>query len=110
MQVQRYQVFPHSALCIITLQTANHYFSIIHIFILCINHSVSEQRERPLPPQVRVAGRYVTVLLDTNSFDAVLNDTVSLDVTRNRNRLLKKIFCLQLPDIKPSSERKWTEQ
>lgn len=101
---------PHSALCIITLHTANHYFSIIHIFILYINHSVSEQQERPLPPQVRAAGRYVTVLLDANSFDAVLNDTVSLDLTRNRNLLLKKIFCLQLPDIKPSSERKWTEQ
>lgn len=60
--------------------------------------------------QVRVAGQYVTVLLDANSFDAVLNDTVFLDFTRNRNRLLKKIFFLQLPNIKPAAERKWMEQ
>ncbi|XP_070814820.1 prostacyclin synthase isoform X2 [Chaetodon trifascialis] len=59
---------------------------------------------------VRVAGRYVTVLLDANSFDAVLNDTVLLDFTRNRNQLLKRIFSLQLPSIKPTAERKWMEQ
>ncbi|KAM9362373.1 prostacyclin synthase [Symphorus nematophorus] len=59
---------------------------------------------------VRVAGRYVTVLLDANSFDAVLNDTVFLDFTRNRNQLLKRIFSLQLPSIKPTAERKWMEQ
>lgn len=61
-------------------------------------------------PQVRLAGRYVTVLLDPSSFDAVLNDTVSLDLSRSRNLLLKKIFFLQLPDIKPSSAQKWNEQ
>lgn len=59
---------------------------------------------------VRVAGHYVTVLLDANSFDAVLNDTVSLDFTRHKNQLLKRIFSLQLPSIKPTAERKWMEQ
>uniref|UniRef100_A0A3Q3SK87 Prostacyclin synthase n=1 Tax=Mastacembelus armatus TaxID=205130 RepID=A0A3Q3SK87_9TELE len=59
---------------------------------------------------VRVAGYYVTVLLDPHSFDAVLNDTVSLDFTRNRNQLLKRVFSLQLPSIKPRAEREWMEQ
>lgn len=52
----------------------------------------------------------MTVLLDSSSFDAVLNDTVSLDMSRSRNLLLKKIFLLQLPDIKASSAQKWNEQ
>ncbi|XP_034725964.1 prostacyclin synthase [Etheostoma cragini] len=59
---------------------------------------------------VRVAGHYVTVLLDPNSFDAVMNDTIFLDFTHNRNQLLKRIFSLQLPSIKPTAERKWMEQ
>ncbi|XP_044030626.1 prostacyclin synthase isoform X2 [Siniperca chuatsi] len=59
---------------------------------------------------VCVAGKYVTVLLDPNSFDAVLNDTVFLDFTGNRNQLQKTIFSLQLPSIKPTAERKWMEQ
>ncbi|XP_040890960.1 prostacyclin synthase [Toxotes jaculatrix] len=59
---------------------------------------------------VRVAGLYVTVLLDSNSFDTVINDTEHLDFTRNRNQLLKRIFSLQLPNIKPTAERKWMEQ
>ncbi|XP_070758113.1 prostacyclin synthase [Enoplosus armatus] len=59
---------------------------------------------------VRVAGYYVTVLLDPNSFDAVLNDTVFLDFTRNRNQLLKRIFSLQLPSITPAAERQWMER
>ncbi|XP_071350251.1 prostacyclin synthase isoform X2 [Trachinotus anak] len=59
---------------------------------------------------VRVAGHYVTVLLDPNSFDAVINDTVFLDFTRNRQQLLKRIFSLQLPSITPTAERKWMEQ
>ncbi|XP_038552254.1 prostacyclin synthase [Micropterus salmoides] len=59
---------------------------------------------------VRIAGHYVTVLLDPNSFDAVLNDTVFLDFTRNRNLLLKRIFNLQLPSIKPTAERIWMER
>ncbi|XP_049443181.1 prostacyclin synthase [Epinephelus fuscoguttatus] len=58
---------------------------------------------------VRVAGHYVTVLLDPNSFDAVMNDTVSLDFTRNRNQLLQRIFSLQLPSVKPTAERTWME-
>ena len=60
--------------------------------------------------QVRVAGHYVTVLLDPNSFDAVINDTVFLDFTRTRNQLLKRIFSLQLPSLKSTAERKWMEQ
>uniref|UniRef100_A0A3B4WIE5 Prostacyclin synthase n=1 Tax=Seriola lalandi dorsalis TaxID=1841481 RepID=A0A3B4WIE5_SERLL len=52
---------------------------------------------------VCVAGHYVTVLLDPNSFDAIINDTVFLDFTRARNQLLKRIFSLQLPSIKPTS-------
>uniref|UniRef100_A0A3B4WLB5 Prostacyclin synthase n=1 Tax=Seriola lalandi dorsalis TaxID=1841481 RepID=A0A3B4WLB5_SERLL len=48
---------------------------------------------------VCVAGHYVTVLLDPNSFDAIINDTVFLDFTRARNQLLKRIFSLQLPKI-----------
>uniref|UniRef100_A0A4W6D6S0 Prostacyclin synthase n=1 Tax=Lates calcarifer TaxID=8187 RepID=A0A4W6D6S0_LATCA len=59
---------------------------------------------------VRVAGHYVTVLLDPNSFDAVINDSVFLDFTRTRQQLLKRIFSLQLPSIKPTAERKWMEQ
>lgn len=60
--------------------------------------------------QVRVAGKYVTVLLDPNSFDGVMNDTVCLDFTRSRNHVIKRIFSLQLPSIKPSAERQWMEQ
>lgn len=60
--------------------------------------------------QVRVAGCYVTVLLEANSFDAVLSDTVFLDFTRSKIQLLKRIFSLQLPSIEPAAERKWMEQ
>lgn len=66
--------------------------------------------QKIMSSQVRVAGHYVTVLLDANSFDAVLNDTVFLDFTNNRNQLLKRIFVLQLPSIKPTAERKWMEK
>ncbi|XP_056294323.1 prostacyclin synthase-like [Pseudoliparis swirei] len=59
---------------------------------------------------VCVAGNYVTVLLDPNSFDAVIKDTVYFDFTRNRNQLLKKVFSLQLPSITPRAERNWMEQ
>ncbi|KAG7244663.1 hypothetical protein INR49_029682, partial [Caranx melampygus] len=59
---------------------------------------------------VCVAGHYVTVLLDPNSFDAVTNDTVSLDFTRTRNQLLKRVFGLQMPNIEPAAARKWMEQ
>lgn len=63
-----------------------------------------------MPLQVRVAGHYVTVLLDPNSFDAVTSDTVSLDFTRTRNQLLKRIFGLQMPSIESTTARKWMEQ
>nr|XP_046239478.1 prostacyclin synthase isoform X2 [Scatophagus argus] len=59
---------------------------------------------------VCAAGYYVTVLLDANSFDAVLNDTVFLDFTRKKNQLLKSIFRLQPLNIKPTAEKKWMEQ
>ncbi|KAM9859514.1 prostacyclin synthase [Aulostomus maculatus] len=59
---------------------------------------------------VCVAGHHVTVLLDPNSFDAVLNDTVFLDVTRSRNQIIKRVFSLQLPSVKPTAERKWMEK
>ncbi|XP_054877218.1 prostacyclin synthase [Poeciliopsis prolifica] len=60
---------------------------------------------------VRVAGIYVTVLLDPNSFDGVLNDdTNSFDFSKRRSQLLKKIFNLQLPGDYPASERKWMEK
>ncbi|XP_029907045.1 prostacyclin synthase [Myripristis murdjan] len=46
---------------------------------------------------VRVAGRYVTVLLDPHSYDAVIDDPVSLDFTRYAQVLMDRIFNLQLP-------------
>lgn len=46
---------------------------------------------------VRAAGRYVTVLLDPHSYDAVINDPVSLDFTRYAQVLMDRIFNLQLP-------------
>ncbi|XP_061584509.1 prostacyclin synthase [Cololabis saira] len=59
---------------------------------------------------VRVAGQYMTVLLDPNSFDSVLNDTTCLDFTRIRGILIERVFGLQLLGLKPMSERKWMEQ
>lgn len=59
---------------------------------------------------VRIAGHYVTVLLDPNSFDGVLGDNISLDYTRSKKLLLQRIFCLQLPSIKPAAERRLMEQ
>ncbi|XP_037535721.1 prostacyclin synthase [Nematolebias whitei] len=58
---------------------------------------------------VCVAGHYVTVLLDPNSFDSVLSDTVSFDFSRIRGQLIKRVFSLQLPNLHPASERKWME-
>ncbi|XP_070693508.1 prostacyclin synthase-like [Pempheris klunzingeri] len=46
---------------------------------------------------VRAAGHYVTVLLDPHSFDAVINDSDSLDFTRYAQVLMERIFSLQLP-------------
>ncbi|XP_029682065.1 prostacyclin synthase isoform X2 [Takifugu rubripes] len=59
---------------------------------------------------VRVAGQYITVLLDANSFDSVLNDTVSLDFVKSKNQLLERIFFLKLPGLQPAAEREWMEQ
>ncbi|KAJ0068812.1 hypothetical protein NL108_010890, partial [Boleophthalmus pectinirostris] len=59
---------------------------------------------------VRVAGMYLTVLLDPHSFDSVLNDVGSLEVGNSRNKLLGRIFGLQLNGIKDSDERKWMEK
>uniref|UniRef100_H3C0F0 Prostaglandin I2 synthase n=1 Tax=Tetraodon nigroviridis TaxID=99883 RepID=H3C0F0_TETNG len=54
---------------------------------------------------VRVAGQYVTVVLDANSFDSVVNDTVSLDFISSKNQLLERIFHLKLPGLQPAAER-----
>lgn len=60
--------------------------------------------------QVRVAGQYVTVLLDANSFDSVLSDTVSLDFIKSKQQLLERIFFLKLPSLQPAAERQWMEK
>ncbi|KAL6111476.1 ptgis [Pungitius sinensis] len=51
---------------------------------------------------VRVAGRYVTVLLDPHSYDAVINDSDSLDFTRYAEVLMDRIFDLRLPQHQPA--------
>ncbi|KAF7661708.1 hypothetical protein LDENG_00255520 [Lucifuga dentata] len=59
---------------------------------------------------VRVAGRYVTVLLDPHSYDQVINDTVSLDFTRYAQVLMERIFNLQLPHHQLAKEKKMMKQ
>ncbi|XP_056605666.1 prostacyclin synthase [Triplophysa dalaica] len=54
---------------------------------------------------VFVAGKYVTVLLDSNSYETVLKDEDSLDATGYAKLLMKKIFDLHLPNHNPKSER-----
>ncbi|MBN3299856.1 PTGIS synthase, partial [Amia calva] len=54
---------------------------------------------------VRVAGQYVTVLLDPNSYDAVIMDSTSLDFTLYAQLLMQRIFNLQLPQHNPKTER-----
>ncbi|XP_054640067.1 prostacyclin synthase [Dunckerocampus dactyliophorus] len=54
---------------------------------------------------VCVAGHYVTVLLDPNSFDAVLNDNVHLDFSRHRQQLMMRVFGLQLPSMESTAQR-----
>lgn len=56
-------------------------------------------------PQVRVAGRYVTVLLDPNSYDTVLQNSASLDFSRYAKVLMERIFHLRLPQYDPVTER-----
>ncbi|XP_040061072.1 prostacyclin synthase [Gasterosteus aculeatus] len=51
---------------------------------------------------VRVAGRYVTVLLDPHSYDTVINDSDSLDFTRYAEVLMDRIFDLRLPHHQPA--------
>ncbi|KAK3574780.1 hypothetical protein QTP86_018304 [Hemibagrus guttatus] len=54
---------------------------------------------------VRVAGRYVTILLDPNSYDSVLHDTMSLDFSSYAQVLMDRIFNLRLPNYKPDTEK-----
>uniref|UniRef100_A0A3Q3XN09 Prostacyclin synthase n=1 Tax=Mola mola TaxID=94237 RepID=A0A3Q3XN09_MOLML len=54
---------------------------------------------------VRAAGRYVTVLLDPHSYDAVINDSDSLDFNRYAQVLMERIFNLQLPHHQPAKEK-----
>ncbi|KAG9353262.1 hypothetical protein JZ751_017838 [Albula glossodonta] len=54
---------------------------------------------------VRVAGLYVTALLDPNSYDAVLQDSVTLDFTRYAQVLMERIFRLSLPSHNASAEK-----
>ncbi|XP_030632901.1 prostacyclin synthase-like [Chanos chanos] len=54
---------------------------------------------------VRVAGRYVTVLLDPRSFDSVIRDTTSLDFSRYAQILMERIFGLQLPNHSSDKEK-----
>ncbi|XP_030634278.1 prostacyclin synthase [Chanos chanos] len=59
---------------------------------------------------VRVAGRYVTVLLDPNSYDAVLSDTTTLDRTRISQMLLQRIFDVRLPSYEAEAQRRCMER
>ncbi|XP_029990750.1 prostacyclin synthase [Sphaeramia orbicularis] len=54
---------------------------------------------------VHVVGRYVTVLLDPHSYDAVIGDSDSLDFTRYAQVLMDRIFNLQLPHHQPVKEK-----
>ncbi|XP_060724120.1 prostacyclin synthase [Tachysurus vachellii] len=59
---------------------------------------------------VCVAGHYVTVILDSNCYDAVLADTKSFDLTRYSQLLMDRIFNLQFPNYDPVSERNKVKQ
>uniref|UniRef100_A0A8C6WZ16 Prostacyclin synthase n=1 Tax=Neogobius melanostomus TaxID=47308 RepID=A0A8C6WZ16_9GOBI len=59
---------------------------------------------------VRVAGIYITVLLDPHSFDTVLDDAVSFEVGQSRVQLLARTFGLQLNGIQENDERRWMQQ
>ncbi|KAM9760093.1 prostacyclin synthase-like [Menidia menidia] len=54
---------------------------------------------------VRVAGRYVTLLLDPHSYDAVISDSDSLDFTRYAQVLMERIFNLKLPHEQPAKAK-----
>ncbi|XP_072308541.1 prostacyclin synthase [Eucyclogobius newberryi] len=59
---------------------------------------------------VRVAGMYVTVLLDPLAFDSVLDDVGSLEVGDSRDKLLRQIFGLRRNGIKDGDERRFMEK
>ncbi|KAL2091224.1 hypothetical protein ACEWY4_013487 [Coilia grayii] len=59
---------------------------------------------------VRAAGRYVTVLLDPNMYDAVLSDTEALDFKSVSKVLMQRMFSLTMPNHDPASERAWMKQ
>ncbi|XP_066521557.1 prostacyclin synthase isoform X2 [Hoplias malabaricus] len=59
---------------------------------------------------IRVAGQYITVLMDSNCYDDVLKDTHSLDLTRYVQVLMERIFSLRLPHPDPVFEKKMLEQ
>nr|XP_015815316.2 prostacyclin synthase [Nothobranchius furzeri] len=54
---------------------------------------------------VRVAGRYVTWLLDPHSYDAVIDDPDSLDFACYAQVLMERIFNLQLPPQQPAKAK-----
>ncbi|ROL50784.1 Prostacyclin synthase [Anabarilius grahami] len=58
---------------------------------------------------VCAAGQYITVLLDSDCYDEVLSDVVSLDQTGYARVLMKRIFSLNLPNHNPESEKKRAE-
>ena len=56
--------------------------------------------------QVLVGGRYVTVLLDPHSYDAVVWESrTRLDFHPYAIFLMERIFDLQLPNFNPSEEK-----
>ncbi|KAJ7999874.1 hypothetical protein DPEC_G00198930 [Dallia pectoralis] len=57
---------------------------------------------------VRVCGHYITVLLDPNSYDAVLNDAVSLDFNVHTKVLMERTFSLCLPNY--SADTAWMKR
>ncbi|XDV35419.1 hypothetical protein PO909_005371 [Leuciscus waleckii] len=58
---------------------------------------------------VRAAGKYITVLLDSNCYDEVLSDVITLDQTGYAHILMKRIFSLNLPNHNPESEKERAE-
>lgn len=55
---------------------------------------------------VRVAGRYVTVLLDPKSYDAVVRESGSkFNFSKYACLLMERIFNLRLPDYEPNTEK-----
>ncbi|XP_076123481.1 prostacyclin synthase [Alosa pseudoharengus] len=59
---------------------------------------------------VRVAGHYVTVLLDPNTYDDLLSDTKALDFKRYAQLLMQRMFSLNMPNHDPLTERAWMER